>query len=406
MNENPKASCSLIAANADSVDADINQIDDTYSKSPYPQNNNVFVANLNNKSTVINTNNQVSTKNASTFGGIICVTICIASWVAMSELIPKLSSNYRKAYFLRYCVGSTYSISLLPWLLFNYKNIQCSFNNISPNMIRSAFILSLVYNLPAYSWYLSLNATIAALNNTIFQSCIALAYIFSILLLKDYKMQWIKNIAVILCLSGVALIAFGTDGDSDKTETNTWYGILECVIATISFAFLEVILKIYGDKYFINTNKKVKYTKFDRVSDMLFMQGMIGILCILTIWPGIFVLDLAKIEIFELPKNNNDIICIVVTAILDTTYATALIAGIAFTNPVFFAVTQLLVVPITFLCDVFFNGFEITFMAIAGTFFIVTGFIFMEVPIKKYIKHCIKTKETIDVENKQYLINI
>eukprot|EP01084_Bolivina_argentea_P248386 415464_1 len=325
-------------------------------------------------------------------GGGICVLICIIDWVCMSEFIPLLQSNYTKPYFLRYCVGSSYSIMIIVWFLLN--KCKCSVH-ISFDMIVRMFALSLLYNLPAYSWYLSLNATIAAINNTIYQSSICVAYIFSVLLLPNYSMSWIKNLSVLFCMFGVGLIGFGTDKQSDKEQKNTWYGILECLISTFGFGLLEVMIAIWGKKYFENSDNK---SKLENVNSKLLMQGIMGILCFLTLWPGMFVLDWTQIEVFELPKTQTDMLSIVLPSIMDTVYAGAFIIGISLTNPVFMAVCQLLVIPITFLYDVIFNGLKITYMGVLGTLFILVGFLLMELPLAKYFNSIKQKREAIHDE--------
>ena len=94
------------------------------------------------------------------------------------------NTNYSHPYFLRYFVGSFFSILIVPWFLLN----RCRCNiKLSWRMMGSSCGLNYLYNIQAYFWYLSLNATIAAINSTLIQSSVAIAYIFSVLLLPNYR---------------------------------------------------------------------------------------------------------------------------------------------------------------------------------------------------------------------------
>ena len=201
-------------------------------------------------------------------------------------------------------------------------------------------------------------------------------------------MSWIKNLSVLVCLIGVAFIAFGTNKESDNEQQNTWYGIVECLISTFALGITEVCVKIFGDKYFSQSTQSIQANKKDIINSKIFLQALIGICCLCTMWIGIIILHLLGIETFELPKTKQDILIIGVPAIMDTIYAAAFIIGICVMNPVFIAVFQLLVIPITFIYDITFNGLSITTMSVCGALFIFVGFLLMELPITKYFKTC------------------
>lgn len=132
-------------------------------------------------------------------------------------MTPLLQSktNYVKPYFIRYIVGSAFSLMLIPWYLLN--RCRCNIQLTWP-MIKNSCGVKLLYNFQSYIWYLSLNATIPSINNTIVQSSVAIVYILSVLLLPNYNMSLIKNVAVLCCLSGVIVVGFGTRNDSDDVN--------------------------------------------------------------------------------------------------------------------------------------------------------------------------------------------
>lgn len=247
-----------------------------------------------------------------------------------------------------------------------------------------ACLLSYLYNGMGYLWYLSLNATIAAINSTLLQSSVAIAYIFSVLLLPNYNMSWIKNFGVFVCLSGVAVVGYGTRNEKDDTKENTWYGIVEVLVGMVTFGFMEVVMSIVGTKHFSDIGDGLG-TRLDKINSKVFMQAMMGIASIFTFWPGILILDVAKVEEFRLPQNKDEMLVLLIPALMDTVYAGALIIGIALTNPVFIAVAQLLVIPAGFMYDSMFNGLTVSAMAIVGSVLILIGFLIMELPVQKYV---------------------
>ena len=224
--------------------------------------------------------------------------------------------------------------------------------------------------------------TIPAINDTMYQSSVAVAYNFRVLIITNYSMTRMKNISVVLCLIAVLLIGFGTSGESDKNAKNTWYGYVEVFISLVGYGLLEVYIAIVGKKHF----SKKDDTKLDKINSKLFMQAMMGILCFFTLWPGLLILSLTGIEKFELPQNKADILSIVIPGLMDTCYAAAFIVGIALTNPVFMAIAQLLVIPVSFVYDAIFNGLTVTVLGVLGSLTIIIGFLVMELPIKKCSK--------------------
>ena len=259
-------------------------------------------------------------------------------------------------------------------------------------MVGGACVLSTLFNSQAYFWFLSLNATIAAINNTIAQSSVAVTYIFSVLLIPNYNMSWIKNLGVLTCLTGVFVVGYGTRNESDDRKHNTWYGLLEEFTSMLGWGLSQVAMGIVGTRYFSNIGDSSSL--LERVKSQIFMQGLMGAMCLLTFWPGILILHFAGIEPFEQPQNRADILVLAIPSCLSLLFVTSLLNGIAFTNPVFIAVSQLMVIPVGFLWDVVFNGLTISAMAVLGAVFILIGFLIMELPTEKYAARLLDFRRT------------
>ena len=190
-------------------------------------------------------------------------------------------------------------------------------------------------------------------------------------------MSWPKNFGVIFCLFGVGLIGFGTNDAQDDNVKNTWYGIVECLLAMFGFGVMEVLIAIFGKKYFSNKHDEdeEEESKMNKINSKLFMTAIIGFCGCLTLWPGLFILHWTQVEEFELPSTNDEVLSIAVPAIMDTVYAAAFIVGISVMDPVFMAVAQIFVVPVSFIFDVVFNGLVISVFAVVGSLLILIGFL-------------------------------
>lgn len=136
-------------------------------------------------------------------------------------------------------------------------------------------------------------------------------------------------------------------------------------------------------KYF--SNEEEEESKVERINSKLLMTAMMGICGCLTLWPGLLILDRLDIEVFELPTSRADVLSLAIPAMMDTLYTTSFIVGISMTDPVFMAVAQLFVIPVSFFYDVMFDGLIITLFAALGTMLIFFGFLLMELPIRKYM---------------------
>eukprot|EP01083_Nonionella_stella_P023824 65890_1 len=303
-----------------------------------------------------------------TIGGI-CSLICITTWVAMSESVSSLFVNYKQLYFLRYCIQSAYAIMFVVWIVL--RRCKCSIQ-ITRDMIWSSFIMAVLGYLFGYFWYLSLQGTVPSINSIIYQSSVCISYIFSVLWLPNYSMTMTKNCSLLLCMIGVTLVSLGAPDANDNNQQNTWHGILECAVSAIMYGMYQVVVAIYARKYFSPHEDTL-----GKITSKLFMQGMIGLLTILTLWPGILILNAANIEPFKVP-NKSDLTDMALLCVMDTVYSGAIMVGISATNPVFMAITQLFVIPLTLSYDVLINGLTMTFLSVLGGIFIVGSFIVME----------------------------
>lgn len=160
-------------------------------------------------------------------------------------------------------------------------------------MLWSGTVLILMWLASGYFWLLALEEAAAGIVNCIFEFSVAICYIFSILILPQYEMSWIKNMSVTICLCGVSLVGYASYNTDDGQSGTTLLGLVWTFIATACFGIGKPLIALFADLYF---------PVLSPIQSALFMQGFLGILAVFVVGPGIVVMHLSGIEPFELPS--------------------------------------------------------------------------------------------------------
>jgi len=143
--------------------------------------------------------------------------LCL-TWVLMSEFIQGMQEGWEKPWFILYVIHSGYAFNLLIyWALYGARTgdwmlrSQCSalvrcfrrgseWREESPvgaylvptkQLIILSLVLALLSAFVGYSWYISLNHTLASANNAIYQSAAAVVFLLS----------WVRKGCDSVCLS-------------------------------------------------------------------------------------------------------------------------------------------------------------------------------------------------------------
>ena len=369
-------------------------------------------------------------------GGTICIILAVLSDVALAEALQLIETNYSKPYFLRYVVGSGYSLIIFGWLIVKLindrtlrisapnlddqlnkdnmtKNLkeqdpvplseQAEINSVNSNNFQAFglgkqiiifIVCGLFLNINSifgqYFWYLSLESTTVGVNLAIYQTQAVFAYLGSICLFKS-KVSIDKILGVLLSFGGVFIISYITNdnnnSDSDNNDSssssNSIIGISECIISTILFASSEISVKYIGNKIF-NPQRLIQ--------DTLLLQFFMGITALVFFWPFIILFDYTNIEHFELPSNEAQWLSILIPLFLDLTFIASLYAAISLLNCVIVGMAQLLTIPASFIADMIIHGYIMTLSQVVGSLCIIIGFVLMEVNVCQKIKSAISHK--------------
>ena len=232
--------------------------------------------------------------------------------------------------------------------------------------------VSILYFINNYLWLVSLYYTIAAINNTIYQSQCIFVLIFSVFLLNK-KLTIYNILSVISSIIGVALISFfGKEKENNSNIDPTYFGIILCLSASVIYALFQVKMNQIEKKYFDQNNE---YNKFKH---MLFFQFLMGFNILLLCWPGFIILDYFAIEIFVFPLNTTEWVSIMIITSLSFTYCITILIGITFSGALFMSIGTLLVIPFTYIMDIWLYNLIITPISIIGTVFVIIGFVLMQ----------------------------
>jgi solute carrier family 35 protein F5 len=183
-----------------------------------------------------------------------------------------------------------------------------------------------------------------------------------------------KLIAVLASLAGIALISSidlsGRDNDADHRgdfpEKTTW----ELAVGD-GLAFLSAVM--YG---IYAVFMKARIGDESRV-DMPLFFGLVGLINVLLLWPGFFILHFTGIESFELPPGGR------VTAIIFANSLSSLVSDIAWayavllTSPIVVTVGLSMTIPLSLVGQIVLNGQRASALYWVGAVAVVASFVFV-----------------------------
>jgi drug/metabolite transporter (DMT)-like permease len=224
--------------------------------------------------------------------------------------------------------------------------------------------LTLLVQGASVTWVWSVPLTSASLNSAIYQSSCALAYVFSLPLLKEEYLSASKSLGVLLALGGVLLVVLSKkrEGSPDAVPHAGLGEILVFASAAI-YALKEVLYKRWMSPTPPSSSADGSVQQAAAaaassppppsptpVADAALCVSLIGTWCVLSAPIWLLLLHLSGIEPFEMPPWHLARGYLIV-AFMMMVYQVQLFAAIAITSPTFVAVGQLLVAPISMLID-------------------------------------------------------
>ena len=183
-----------------------------------------------------------------------------------------------------------------------------------------------------------------------------------------------KLIAVLVSLAGIALISSidlsGRDNDADHRgdfpEKSTW----ELAVGD-GLAFMSAVM--YG---IYAVFMKSRIGDESRVNMPLFF-GLVGLMNVLLIWPGFFILHFTGVETFELPPGGR------VTTIIIANSLSSLVSDIAWayavllTSPIVVTVGLSMTIPLSLIGQIVLNDQKASPLYWVGAVAVVLSFVFV-----------------------------
>lgn len=338
---------------------------------------------------------------------IFLIILLIVLQILMAEKLQDLEydASYDKPYFITYFMHSFYIIfipiafALDVIIYFSYKKIYDwkTKKKTLIKILKYGSIFGIILFFVTYFWLISIPMISVSANMAILYSQCAFVFIFSIFLIKE-KVTILKILAVLFCIAGVLMIAFGRHNKNHPNFSLNKLGYLFASLSMILNSFYQVLYKrIFknedestNNKYGLNNNlddnsinettslikkkRKNLYTKLNKISNSMYVIGMIGVTTLLLFWTGIPILNKIGMEKFIIPKKNQ-LIKILINSCIESSFNTILLIAIILSTPTFVAIGLLLIVPTSVVVDKIFNNYLMSTVPIIGVALIIIGFL-------------------------------
>lgn len=189
-----------------------------------------------------------------------------------------------------------------------------------------------------------------------------------------------KLIAVLASLAGIVLISSidlsGRDNDADHRgdfpEKTSW----EIAVGD-GFAFLSAVL--YG---IYAVFMKSRIGDESRVSMPLFF-GLVGLINVLLLWPGFFLLHVTGIERFELPPSGWVLLIIVCNSMASLVSDMSWAYAVLLTSPIVVTVGLSMTIPLSLIGQIVLNSQTASPLYWVGAVVVVLSFVFVNEEEKK-----------------------
>lgn len=334
-------------------------------------------------------------------------------------------------------VTTGYTFLLIPWYFFkiyqlykneNYKplgiklfyNIKLLFGKEEKRLAKLTLILSVIWFISGYSWYISLAHTSVTANTIISNSAFIWTLILSVFLLQE-KLSSLKIACCFFCLCGLIIVTFaGNHSEEDGVDQTTLGFILIC-FSTILNAAYDVFYKRFAPSSdnknrenesisspSIQENDEIDAPQIDdfiqdcdeedpnnseveqeqekesvdipRVDqevpffDSCLFLGFTGFFVAIIFWPGIPILNWLGIEEFEVPSESTSFL-LFLNVILDGASTLGTFAAISWTSPMFTDIALLLTIPTSVIFDVIIHDYILPYYGWIGVTMLIIGFL-------------------------------
>ncbi|KAF3904220.1 hypothetical protein ABW21_db0205307 [Orbilia brochopaga] len=240
-------------------------------------------------------------------------------------------------------------------------------------MLKTCFIQCCALNFAAITWFMAADMTTPSDLNAINNTSAIFTYVFSVWLLKE-PMRAKKNIAVVLAVIGVCIIAYGNPDDKSTATDEPAANYPERTFGNIITGVGAVLYGLYRVLYKLKACLPADASAEMNINFSVIVGSSIGFFTITVFWIPIPILHIFGWETFELPG---------MAAAFWT--GMGMVAGVfltlsflsltALTSPVLSSVAAMLSIFVVALYDWLFMGTGLTGATFAGGTSIIVAFL-------------------------------
>lgn len=302
--------------------------------------------------------------------GLGVLSLVVFLWVGSSVLIQEVFEDleFDSPYFLTYFSTSLFSLYLIPVCGRGLcqERLRCGATVSSEqfwDVFRVSSILCPVFFVLNYFFNLSLTMTSVS-SNTIISSTSCLFVLF---LSKVFVGKNVKRLNLFGCLvtiTGAALIAFRDThhDDSATDEDSNLLGDIFVLLSAFFYGLYAILLEL-------------KVGPDEDNFDMVLMFGLLGLINLIILWPGMIVLHVIGIETFHIPPAKVFLMLLLNgifgTVISDFLYAQAVLM----TSPLIATLGLTFTIPLAMISDIILHGRAFTWMYFLGSLLVFVGFL-------------------------------
>ncbi len=316
--------------------------------------------------------------------GITLSVVVAHIWVGSSELIQFVlgSTDFNKPYFFTYLTTCTFASLALgflrkSWRESIYAPSAREKNDYAPvaaratvvqfnarDTARVAAVIAPLYLAANWVFNAALPMTSVASSSTISTTSSLFTLAFSVAAGVE-TFSWLKVCACCVTILGTAII---TGVDADGGENQAWGDGLS-ILAAATYGLYTTTLK--------------RSCPNSQIIDMGMMLAFMGLFVCVFGWPVVPLLNVTRIEKFELPSRRT-LVLIGVNALIGSVLSDFLWAkSVVLTSALVGTIALSLTVPLSLIFDVLFKGKHITPTYALGVVLVLTGFVVVNLDLAR-----------------------
>ena len=281
--------------------------------------------------------------------GYCALTLVVLIWVASGYLIQWIftpsSGSLTASYSDNPMAMTVISVSLCSLLLFipsnptnrNPKHLIPKNRTETRNFLNpKIFVLGFVWLIAQLTYNVSLKHIAVSTSSSISALSSFFSYLFSILLLRGYKLEIFPILGIVSSILGIhLLVKTDSDGSAMTTTPQSISGIILAIISCALYGLFGVLLK-----------------RFTKISDsVIFVFGQLGLVAIILGIPLLVIANILEIEIFAFPSVPC-FLAICINALFGSVLSDVLLAkAILCLSPIIVSVGLTFTIPVSLLIE-------------------------------------------------------